>query len=91
MARRRRRTRRRHGLPRDALPRRLVTLYLPLGVFLFVLLFPFYWMAITAFKPDDELYDYARFNPFWVAQPTLEHIKKLLFETNYPALAASPR
>ena len=50
----------------ERLPRRLVTLYLPLGVFLFVLLFPFYWMATTTFKPDDELYDYERFNPFWV-------------------------
>ncbi len=28
-----------------SLPRRVVTLYVPLGAFLFVLLFPFYWMA----------------------------------------------
>ena len=69
----------------ERLPRRLVTLYLPLAVFLFVLLFPFYWMATTTFKPDDELYDYARFNPFWVAHPTLEHIEKLFFETSYPS------
>src|SRR6202042_1353873 len=34
---------------------------------------------------DDELYDYARFNPFWVAHPTLEHIEKLFFETSYPS------
>ena len=27
--------------------------YLPLLIFLFVLLFPFYWMGITAFKPDN--------------------------------------
>jgi multiple sugar transport system permease protein len=33
----------------------VVTLYIPLGIFVFVLLFPFYWMAITAFKPDAEL------------------------------------
>ena len=69
----------------ERLPRRLFTLYLPLGVFLFVLLFPFYWMTTTTFKPDDELYDYARFNPFWVAHPTLEHIEKLFFETSYPS------
>jgi hypothetical protein len=31
----------------DSLPRRIVTLWLPLFVFIFVLLFPFYWMAIT--------------------------------------------
>jgi multiple sugar transport system permease protein len=68
----------------ERLPRRVVTLYVPLGILLFVLLFPFYWMATTTFKPDDELYDYARFNPFWVVHPTLEHIKKLFFETSYP-------
>ena len=69
----------------ERLPRRVFTLYLPLAVFLFVLLFPFYWMTTTTFKPDDELYDYARFNPFWVSHPTLEHIKKLFFETSYPS------
>jgi len=69
----------------ERLPRRLVTLYLPLGVFLFVLLFPFYWMTTTSFKPDDELYDYSRFNPFWVHSPTLAHIEKLFFETSYPS------
>lgn len=64
--------------------RRAVTLYLPLGILLFVLLFPFYWMVITTFKPDTELYDYAHFNPFWVVHPTLEHIDKLLFQTSFP-------
>src|ERR1700742_5116121 len=69
----------------ERLPRRLVTLWLPLLILLFVLLFPFYWMTTTTFKPDEELYDYARFNPFWVAHPTLQHIKKLFFETSYPS------
>jgi multiple sugar transport system permease protein len=69
----------------ERLPRRMVTLYLPLAVLLFVLLFPFYWMATTTFKPDAELYDYARFNPFWVVHPTLQHIQKLFFETSYPS------
>ncbi len=66
-----------------SLPRRVVTLYVPLAVFLFVLLFPFYWMAMTAFKPDAELLSHEG-NPFWVDAPTLEHVKKLLFETQYP-------
>src|SRR4029077_19742865 len=39
----------------DTPARRWVTVYLPLGVFLFVLLFPFYWMAMTSLKPDAEL------------------------------------
>src|SRR5690242_18983029 len=66
------------------LPRRVVTIYLPLAVFVFVLLFPFYWMTVTAVKPNDELTDYTHFSPFWVVHPTLEHIRYLLFETSYP-------
>src|SRR5215813_10594755 len=66
------------------LPRRVVTIYLPLAVFVFVLLFPFYWMAVTAVKPNDELTDYTHFSPFWVVHPPLEHIRYLLFETSYP-------
>ena len=59
--------------------RRFVTVYLPLGVFTFALLFPFYWMTITTFKSNDDLYDYERNNPFWVWNPTLHNVKKLLF------------
>jgi multiple sugar transport system permease protein len=66
-----------------SLPRRVVTVYLPLAAFLFVLLFPFYWMAMTAFKPDAELLS-REGNPFWISHPTLMHVKKLLFETAYP-------
>jgi multiple sugar transport system permease protein len=66
-----------------SLPRRVFTLYLPVLAFLFVLLFPFCWMAITAFKPDAELLS-REGNPFWVKNPTLAHIKKLLFDTAYP-------
>jgi len=64
--------------------RRLVTVYLPLICFLIVLLFPFYWMAITAFKPDAELLDYKNNNPFFIQHATLENIRKLLFDTEYP-------
>ncbi len=64
--------------------RRMITIYLPLACFAIVLLFPFYWMTITAFKPDYEMYDYKKYNPFWVHSPTLANIKKLLFETAYP-------
>ena len=65
-------------------PRRVVTVYLPLAVFLFVLLFPFYWMAITSIKSNSELYDTSHGSPFWVIKPTLEHYYHLLFETEYP-------
>jgi multiple sugar transport system permease protein len=67
----------------DSPMRRIVTLYLPLAIFLFVLLFPFYWMAITSFKPNAELLS-REGNPFWVMAPTLEHFHHLLFETPYP-------
>ena len=49
-----------------------------------MLLFPFYWMAITAVKPNSQLTNYTDYSPFWVVGPTLEHIKYLLFETSYP-------
>ena len=68
----------------DTLPRRILTTYLPLAVFVFVLLFPFYWMAITAVKPNNQLTNYEEFSPFWVVGATLDHIKFLLFETSYP-------
>ncbi|WP_288193729.1 carbohydrate ABC transporter permease [uncultured Phyllobacterium sp.] len=68
----------------NRLPRRIVVLYLPLAVFIIVLLFPFYWMAITAVKPNSQLTDYNNYSPFWVVGPTLDHIKYLLFETSYP-------
>ena len=64
--------------------RRFATVYLPLLVFLFVLLFPFYWMGITSFKPNAELLSRTG-NPFWVIAPTLAHFEKLLFNTAYPA------
>ncbi|HMS78899.1 MAG TPA: carbohydrate ABC transporter permease, partial [Burkholderiaceae bacterium] len=63
--------------------RRWVTAYIPMGLFLFVLLFPFYWMGITAFKPNEELLS-REGNPFWVSSPTFAHIHKLLFDTAYP-------
>jgi multiple sugar transport system permease protein len=66
-----------------SLPRRIVTIYLPLAAFVIVLLFPFYWMTITALKPNEELLS-REGNPFWVIHPTLDHIKKLLFDTSYP-------
>jgi multiple sugar transport system permease protein len=67
-----------------SLPRRMVTIYLPLAIFMFVLLFPFYWMGITTFKPNEELYNYSQHNPLWIESPTVGNIRKLLFETDYP-------
>ena len=67
----------------DTVRSRWVTVFIPLGIFVFVLLFPFYWMVITSVKPNNELLSRDG-NPFWVIQPTLEHFHKLLFKTAYP-------
>ncbi|MBX2804724.1 MAG: carbohydrate ABC transporter permease [Hyphomicrobiales bacterium] len=63
---------------------KLVTLYMPLGIIMVVLIFPFYWMALTSIKPDQELIDLEATNPLWTLNPTFKHIETLLFETAYP-------
>src|ERR671912_2086039 len=68
----------------DRAPRRIITVYLPLAIFVFVLLFPFYWMTITALKPNEELTNFRDYSPLWPSNPTLQHIRYLLFETSYP-------
>jgi multiple sugar transport system permease protein len=68
----------------QTLPKRLVTLYLPLSIIVIVLLFPFYWMAITAIKPKEHLLDLEEHNPYWTLSLCLEHIHALLGETDYP-------
>src|SRR2546425_6838614 len=58
--------------------------YLPMGMFILALLFPFYWMLVTTMRPDSELYrpwNHPLYMPFWTTHPTFEHIKNLLYET----------
>jgi multiple sugar transport system permease protein len=61
---------------------RLLTLYLPLLLVLVFLLAPFYWMTITAFKPNSELYDGA-ISPLLVYAPTTEHFEYLWTKTDF--------
>ena len=64
-----------------------VVFYLPMAAFLVFTLFPFYWMAVTAVRPDQELYRtwrQASATPFWTLEPTLEHFKELLQTTAFP-------
>jgi multiple sugar transport system permease protein len=57
--------------------------YVPLSPYLFVVLFPFYWMLITAFKRDNDLYNLTT-APFWFKEPpTLDHVKLLLTGTPF--------
>src|SRR5262249_49975597 len=54
--------------------RKWVFYNIPLIIFVFVLLFPFYWMIITTFRPDGELYrpwNARNYMPFWTNHPTV--------------------
>ena len=68
----------------STLPQRVVRTYIPLALIVFVLLFPFYWMTMTAIKPKEHLLDLDAHNPFYTLNPTFEHIRDLLFKTDYP-------
>ena len=68
----------------STLPQRVVRTYIPLSLIVFVLLFPFYWMTMTAVKPKEHLLDLDAHNPFYTLTPTFEHIHDLLFKTDYP-------
>jgi len=61
---------------------RVLRLWLPVGVFLVVSLFPFYWMAITSIKPNAELYN-RNMMPLLVHNPTLKHYVDLLTQTSF--------
>ena len=61
---------------------RALRLWLPLGFFLIFALFPFYWMAITSLKPNQELYN-PQMMPLIVHHPTLKHYVDLLSETDF--------
>jgi multiple sugar transport system permease protein len=62
---------------------RTLDIYLPLIPFLIFALFPFYFMVITSFKKNSELYDMSSI-PFLIRQGfTLEHYKLLLLHTPF--------
>jgi multiple sugar transport system permease protein len=63
--------------------RRHVLIYAGVLPFLVIAVFPIYWMLITAFKQDPDLYRMDHF-PFWFnLAPTLRNFKILFYETNY--------
>ena len=58
-------------------------IYAALAPFVVIALFPIYWMAITAFKQDADLYRMGQ-NPFWFHQPpTLQHFELLIAQTYF--------
>jgi len=67
--------------------KKVVYFYIPLALFILFTLFPFYWMAVTAMRPDPELYRSWRApnaTPFWTLEPTFEHFVGLLQTTAFP-------
>ena len=59
---------------------KVIKFYIPVALYLFFLLFPFYWMANTVFKSDPELYN-LQINPLYVHSPTFENVVRLFTET----------
>jgi multiple sugar transport system permease protein len=65
--------------------RRHVLIYTALTPYVLIAVFPIYWMVITAFKQDPDLYRMEHF-PFWFnLAPTLRNFSILFYQTNYGA------
>jgi len=62
--------------------RRIISFHLPMWLFMVALLFPFYWMAVTSLKANQELYD-VRANPLIVKAPSLVHYGYLFARTSF--------
>src|SRR5499426_2269403 len=65
--------------------RRHLLIYAGLVPFLLIAVFPIYWMVITAFKQEPDLYRMENI-PFWFNMaPTLKNFNILFYQTNYGA------
>src|SRR5438445_9426973 len=65
--------------------RRHVWIYGALTPYIVIAIFPIYWMAITAFKQDPDLYRMDQFPLWFHLPPTLRHFSYLFYNTNYGA------
>jgi len=61
---------------------RSINVYVPLMVYMVLLLFPFYWMSVVSFKPTTDLFK-TEFNPFWIQQFTFENYLYLFEKTEF--------
>ena len=60
-----------------------VPFYAAIAFFVVLTAFPFYWMVITSFKTNSDLYDVSNI-PFWFNEaPTLEHFRYLFEQTMF--------
>lgn len=63
--------------------RKWVLLYFGAAIFLFIAVFPIYWMIVTAFKTNNDLYNIHHF-PLWFNPGiTFSHIQYLFQQTNF--------
>jgi multiple sugar transport system permease protein len=67
-------------LKRLRMLKKILSVYLPLAAFLVFALFPFYWMLISSFKANPELYS-LKANRLWIADPTLDQFRDLFAKT----------
>ena len=68
---------------REKAIRRNLWIYAGLTPFVLITVFPIYWMVITAFKQDPDLYRMDHI-PFWFNMaPTMKHFHTLFYQTNY--------
>ena len=70
----------------DPFVARLFRIYIPVVLFIFITLFPFYWMFITSLKSDTELLDFHQL-PIFVREPTLKNYQDLFQHTFFPRWA----
>ena len=60
---------------------RIITLYIPLALFLIWALFPLYWMIVTSIKSNSELMRLT--HPLTVKAPTLDQYKDLILKSDF--------
>ena len=69
------------------LPLRETSFFGAVAFFFVLAAFPFYWMVITSFKENSDLYNVTNI-PFWFNEPpTLEHFRYLFEKTLFTTLA----
>lgn len=61
---------------------RVLYFYLPLALFAFFLLLPFYWMLVVSLRPTSDLLNRER-NPFLIYSATLRHYRYLFSDTAF--------
>jgi multiple sugar transport system permease protein len=55
--------------------------YFAVAIVVIVAAFPFYWMVVTAFKPNSDLYNVTNVPFWWNEWPTMEHVNYLFQQT----------